>query len=373
MFNRSNSVVSFALVAALFGFGTVACTGNAAPDEDLSETEAALSYGGPAKDLRTEEQTTTIGQRIGFAPAKAPSLVGDGRRLAAGAPGSSKKESIFGREPSPFEAGERRIAPGAPGSNESEIALGNRAAFVPMAHVARGGVLSGPTLEVAKDLDLSVQPMRPSKGFDSVEEEAVSPNVGRAPLTPMTAVPEAQPVTCYDPRALPPLRGSAPRLGQDRCTTEEIQEISARCLMAGAASSDCSSYIEKHASCGACVMGQPDEAEKPTLGALNPGRHGQVVINTASCAAFVLKHEECAQPLVVQETCFAAACSTCGSRDTMDWCRGEASKPGGACASSVNEACTKILNEGRSRWEPKCVGATREETFSKVATLYCMR
>ena len=376
MFNRSNSVVSFALVTALFGFGTVACTGNASPDEDLSETEAALSYGEPKKDLRSatpsNERTTTASQRVGFATVSGTSLSAEDRRLAAGAPGSFEKESVFGRERSPFESGERKMAPGAPGSNESEVAVGNRAGFGPM-QVARGGVLGGQEREVAKDLDLAVQPMKAGKGFDSVEEEAVSPKLGRAPLAPMTEVPPAPSVTCYDARPLPPLRGSAPRPGQQRCTTEEIQEMSTRCLMAGAGSSECSSYIEKHASCGACVMGRPNEVEKPTLGALNPARDGQVVVNTASCAAFVLEHEECAQPLAVQETCFAAACSTCGSRDTMDWCRSEASKPGGACAASVNAACSKIMDDGRSRWEPKCVGGTREETFTKVAALYCMR
>lgn len=372
-------MVSFALVTALFGYGTMACTGNTSSDDDLGDVEAALereptAFANPSSD----EVSAKVGvkNRIGFGPAKgaAAPLQADDRKLAPGAPGSPAKEAHFKNERSPLDVGDRKVAPGAPGSDEAVVDVGSRASFGPAdpTVVMKRSGFGSDTAKVANDLELPVFPMKPSALTDSHDVRSVGPGV-RAPLAPMTATPSA-PTSCYDASPIAPPAGISPHLGKARCTSDEVTEVATRCL-ANPGDHDCVSYLEAHGSCSTCVMGAGplDDAEKLALGVLYPTHHGQFAVNTASCAAIVLHHEECVKPLAVQEACIERACGRCGSPDTKGGCRLEASRPGGVCATSMDAQCTRIMEEGRPSWEAKCLGATREQTFTKVATLYCSK
>ena len=346
MNTRISSVVSFTFVTALFGYGSVGCTAATSPAQDLSEAESGLARNSKKVAPRapsSDETPASLNGRIGFGPAK---------------PASMEEEAPRGRGEKP-DVSDERVA-----------ASGSRTSFGPV----RDTVERGGDSKVASDLPRDLVPIAPRNDFRGDDSRELSPNAGRAPLTRMKNIPDA-PTSCYDAHAAPVLRGVAPTSGRDLCTPDEIRDLSALCSVHGTAVSECSSYVEQHRKCGTCVLGPSleDDAERLSLGAVYPTRHGRVAINTASCAAIVLEVEACVKPLAVQEACLDAACSTCESSDSKASCRARAAKPEGLCASVMNAECTETMDQGRASWERKCIGADARATFVQVATLFCTR
>ncbi len=350
MNTRTSSVVSFAFVTALFGYGTVGCAAATSPAEDLSEAESGLARNSKKVAPRppsSDEAATSLNGRIGFGPAK---------------PGSLEEVTRRGR-------GEEPAA-----SDERVVASGSRTSFGPMARPVPDAIERDGQSKVASDLPRELVPIAPRNELYGGDSRAVSPNAGRTPLTRMKDIPDA-PTSCYDAHAAPVLRGVAPTLGRDLCTPDEIRELSALCSGHGTAVSACSSYVEQHPKCGTCVLGPSveDDAERFSLGVVYPTRHGRVAVNTASCAALMLDLEACVKPLAVQEACLDAACPTCETSDSKASCRAQAAKPEGLCASVMNAECTEAMDQGRASWERKCVGADAQASFVQVSTLFCTR
>jgi len=402
---RKSSTVSFALLTALLAYGAMGCTERTGSEEDLGETEAALTKE-PSMEVAAPLQKKNEAKSvlpIRHAPIR-PSFEGEEADLVYGKPsqpfGAERSETLappfaskyeapsfegheaaaprmgnplegpsakltFG-EGSPFEGFEAALVPGlSPAGTTSAAESTTVAPGVRAEPTKAGASAASPFTSGSVPFERGVGGASPKKAepfaHDGFEAE-LSSGVDRQ--APQRVGYEAPPYSCFDDQTPPALLGQAPQVHSGRCSQSQIADFSAACS-GQVGSAACQAFVAANPSCGACVLGSDDG----TLGVLYPTRHGQFSVNTASCSALVLGEKECAKPLALQEACLDAACPRCAGEPEKAECRSRAASS--MCANVMTEKCSSFADRSRAKWEAKCTGSTPSETFERVATLFC--
>lgn len=160
-----------------------------------------------------------------------------------------------------------------------------------------------------------------------------------------------------------------PVLHQNVCSLAQREAFRDACL-GDRKSAACVALRQAEATCGRCIFGPagpgPEESTVPMgVFLFGPDKPGKATVNTQGCAALAAGWPGCAWPSGVLQTCVENKCEACTTDADKAACRVLAQDD--ACSGHNLRNCSIPS----SRWISSCERATPEETFMRVAEVFC--
>lgn len=240
---------------------------------------------------------------------------------------------------------------------------------VPSSHATRSAMFAGVGLMVVAAVEGACgQAVYGAPVWIDPKDDAAVPN--EASVDSAFAYPDAAKSACFENLG-DEVIGLPPTAYRDVCTSQDIADAEAVCLVSVHTGQACSAWTGAHPSCARCLLGAL-RGELPTstpLPALIPKTPDALTPSLAACAALVLGRPECALPVSRTAACVTGSCTTCEDDSTRATCKAQAE--GTACRTPIEVECTEAIRTGFARWDRICQGANAGATYTKVATYLC--
>jgi hypothetical protein len=164
--------------------------------------------------------------------------------------------------------------------------------------------------------------------------------------------------------------GADAEVGQDLCSSEQIDGFLALCVL-GDEASVCESWLEDevNAICLECLLnGEQDGPIPPIAYFESSDGTAWVTVMGFACEAIARDLPDCAWPVQAVDFCQQSACSSCIAQPEWEPCLADANA--GICADlaeGVPVECAGITEP----MSPSCVGADFVEAYTNVANYFC--